>query len=354
MSKQRTRKILLHLLYWIFIFVFYTIANGFQYGNFGKSVIRELSTLPTRMLAVYFVLYYLIPRFVGTHKYVEFVVFSFLTILLTGLLQRIVFHTVWYPIFMLHDGASPLWRIWSIMDETFSVVTAMFFPLSYKLTEYWQKERRQTELLAKQKIEAELTALKNQINPHFLFNTLNNLYGLALKGSDKVPFIILKLSDMLSYLLYDSVAEKVELKKEIALIDNYLELQRIRFGNDLNIRYTKKGNPDELRVAPILFLPFVENAFKHGVSQQTSDGWLDISFEIANDKVLFSVENMIVSPENNQKSNKTGIGLRNSKERLALLYPENHILKVLKNGSFRVELVIDLSTSNKGSENVAI
>lgn len=242
---------------------------------------------------------------------------------------------------MLHDGASPLWRIWSIMDETFSVVTAMFFPLSYKLTAYWQQERRQTEALAKQKVEAELTALKNQINPHFLFNTLNNLYGLALKGSDKVPFIILKLSDMLSYLLYDSVAERVELKKEIALIDNYLELQRIRFGNDLNIHYTKKGDPDQLKVAPILFLPFVENAFKHGVSQQTSDGWLDISFEIENEKVLFYVENMI-TPHDDEKSKKTGIGLRNSKERLALLYPDNHILRVLKNETFRVELEIDL------------
>lgn len=306
-------------------------------------MVRELTTLPTRIIAVYFVLYYLIPRFVRAHKYVEFVVFSFITIVLTGVLQRIVFHSIWYPIFMIHDGASPMWRIWSIMDESFSVVTAMFFPLSYKLTEYWQKERRQTEALAKQKVEAELAALKNQINPHFLFNTLNNLYGLSLKKSEKVPFIILKLSDMLSYLLYDSVAERVYLKKEIGLIDNYLELQRIRFGKDLDIRYSKQGDPGRLQVAPIIFLPFVENAFKHGVSQQTQDGWLDISFRVEGKRLLFHVENIIAPADSSGKKLKTGIGLRNTTERLALLYPDRHLLKISQNGLFSVDLEIDLS-----------
>jgi len=190
-----------------------------------------------------------------------------------------------------------------------------------------------------EKILAELQTLKAQINPHFLFNTLNNLYSLSIEKSDKSPELILKLSDMMSYILYDCKVEQISLKQEIDFIENYLELEKHRFEDQVQVRFNHSNIDETISVAPLLFIPFVENAFKHGGSNDVLS--IDIVIRTNADALLFEIQNSVYSDDMMKQKKKSGIGIENVKRRLNLLYPGMHSLKIEKNDeSFNVKLTI--------------
>ena len=196
----------------------------------------------------------------------------------------------------------------------------------------------------KEKILSELQALKAQINPHFLFNTLNNLYYLALEKSDNTPDMILKLSELMSYIIYDCKAEKVPLLKEIEFLQNYIELEKLRL-NETSTITTHFCTPSaELTIAPMILIPFMENAFKHGTSNRT-DYCCNIDFGIdvdINGKLNFTTTNSLL--ENKADiSEKSGIGIENTRKRLELIYPGHHeLITWMENKKYIVELYIEL------------
>ncbi len=171
----------------------------------------------------------------------------------------------------------------------------------------------------------ELQYLKKQIHPHFLFNTLNTIYGFALKQSKDTPEIILKLSNLLDYILYQVNKPKVSLKEEVLHIKEYIELEKIRFQDTLNVNFTSKNISEEIQIAPMLLIPFVENAFKHG---SLIEGYLtvDIDVNLNENQLEFSIKNTVISSE--IEENENGIGLENIKKRLNLLYKNNYVLNV--------------------------
>ena len=185
-------------------------------------------------------------------------------------------------------------------------------------------EKQQLLKLNEQKKTAELAALKNQLNPHFLFNTLNNLYALALKKSNDTPKVIRKLSEILDYILYRCNEPYVSLEKEIALIENYLSLEKIRYADRVKIEFNKNVTGQE-RIAPLLLLTFVENAFKHGVVNEINQAHINITISKEGEELLFKVENSkpVVTEE---YDNKESIGLQNIKKQLELLYPKAYDL----------------------------
>jgi len=205
----------------------------------------------------------------------------------------------------------------------------------------------QNELLKlqKEKLQLELNALKAQIHPHFLFNTLNNLYSLTLKNSEKASEMILKLSDIMRYVLYQANEEKVLLNKELEFISSYTELQRIRYHNRYDISFKVEGEVEEQMIAPLLFIDFVENAFKHGIDKRFSDGFVHIRFHINKNSISFTVENSIGNNEQlDVKQSDAGIGLNNIIKRLLILYPNRHQLDIInKNEIFTVKLQIELT-----------
>lgn len=184
-----------------------------------------------------------------------------------------------------------------------------------------------------QEKEAELKLLKAQLNPHFLFNTLNNLYGLSVIKSDKLPSLMLKLSDLLRYSLYETSAVLVPLEKEIKYLENYISLEKIRLEDKTDINFEVSGNLSSIKIAPMLFIVFVENAFKHlGV---LSDGKSSVFVKITenNEELHFSCENTIDETETQNhelEKGKSGIGLQNAKKRLSLLYADKYQLKTEK------------------------
>lgn len=194
--------------------------------------------------------------------------------------------------------------------------------------------------------EAELKLLKEQLNPHFLFNTLNNLYGLSVVKSDKLPGLMLKLSDLLRYSLYETKETYVPLEKEITYLENYISLEKIRLEDSTDIRFEKSGHLSSQMIAPMLFIVFVENAFKYLGIIEAEKSMVAVSIKEENNILTFSCDNTVDAHDPNDENlekGKSGIGLQNAKKRLALMYPEKHTLTIKENnGIFSVVLKLNL------------
>ncbi|GAA4114804.1 hypothetical protein GCM10022393_14580 [Aquimarina addita] len=212
-------------------------------------------------------------------------------------------------------------------------------PTALLLMFQFYKNQQNFLKLNEQKKVAELTALKNQLNPHFLFNTLNNLYALALDKSDKTPEVIERLSDILDYMLYRCDDTYVPIHKEIQLIENYLSLEKVRYGKRAFITFDHHID-QEVTIAPLILLTFVENAFKHGVSQELKQCTIIISMTLKDSYIVFSIFNS--KPKNgvgNQQKKDASLGIKNVKQQLELLYSNAYDLQVLENeDSFEVML----------------
>ncbi len=194
----------------------------------------------------------------------------------------------------------------------------------------WWRYQNEKQALVTQTVQSELRFLKSQINPHFLFNTLNNLYALTLKKSDKAPEIVLKLSEIMRYMLYECNEKQVPLSKEIQYIYNYLDLERLRQPKDADIRFVVEGHISDQMVAPLLFVPFLENSFKHGLNHTVNGaGFVRLKLSVQKDELEFFIENSKVEhiPKQNH-ARSGGIGLANVRQRLQMLYPESHTLEV--------------------------
>ncbi|MDH7446121.1 sensor histidine kinase [Aquimarina sp. 2201CG14-23] len=194
--------------------------------------------------------------------------------------------------------------------------------------------------LKNENTHAELTMLKNQVNPHFFFNTLNNLYGLTVEKSDQAPEVVLKISDMMRYSIYEGQKDTVLLVDELEYLKNYIELHKIRHYEELDIRFDHKIEDENYRVTPLLYIILLENAFKHGIENLTENLYIHINLIAEDNRILFSIEN---SFDSSQICETTGIGLKNLKRRLELIYPDKHQLLVVNNDNiFRVQLDLNI------------
>jgi LytS/YehU family sensor histidine kinase len=192
------------------------------------------------------------------------------------------------------------------------------------------------------KLNAELAYLKAQINPHFLFNTLNSIYSLAIEKSNHTPTAIVKLSSMMRYVISEAAGRFVPLEKEMIYINSYIELQKLRLDNTAIVNYSFTGNTENKEIAPLVVLPFIENAFKHGVNPEATSQ-IDIQFSVSEENLYMHVFNLKV-PHINNPEHRTGFGLENSKKQLKLIYPNKHTLTIEdKEHSFSVTLKITLS-----------
>lgn len=260
-----------------------------------------------------------------------------LTIVLISFPMAIVFHS-FYPID--DDFKQSIWTPSFFLVNGASITLTLGITSTLKLFRIWYKEENDNRLLEKLNTETELKFLKNQINPHFLFNSLNNLYALTLKKSDLAPEIVLKLSNLLRYLLYESTTEKVPLRKEIDYLNDYIELERLRVGNRAEIEFNYTGDIDDKTIEPFLFISFVENSFKHGLSNNISEGWVKLNLTVTDNKLSFVISNSVPVVNDITKAvHKGGIGLDNTRKRLNLLYPEKHSLSIFEDEKiYQVEL----------------
>jgi len=212
---------------------------------------------------------------------------------------------------------------------------------SIRVTQEWYRNEKQKREMQSEKLVSELSFLRSQVNPHFLFNTLNNIYALSNRKSDKAPAAIQKLSELMRYMLYESKDEKVRLSKEIEYLKNYIDLQKLRLTEDVRIVFETEGDIQDKMIEPLLLIPFVENAFKHGISY-TQDMVISIRLKVTEDELELIVENPVDESLMN-KDVPSGIGLENIRKRLNLLYPDKSNLKIIhSHNRHRIELTINL------------
>lgn len=215
-----------------------------------------------------------------------------------------------------------------------------------KLSKSWfavLETQKELEKVKREQVESELSALKSNINPHFLFNNLTSLYGLARKKADETPDYILKLSELMRYMIYETQDKFVLLEKEINYITNYLDLQKLRCQSDTSIQYSVIGEIKSQQIAPFLLIPFIENCFKHGGMNQSDSNFIDMNIQIESDCIKMNLKNSIPTKPNKQINNEGGFGIENVKERLNALYQNKHKLNLeLKTEQFNVELNLNL------------
>jgi len=328
-----------HALFWLIIFIFHiTIANSNYFpGGYKELIETYLSKTILQIILAYTLLYILKLSFVK-NKWIRFSFISCVLLLIEFTfyhLYNIHYLEVTYP--ESYVGAvkndslvARILNFGNFLGFSLFILQPTFYLLIHKFYSNQQKLLKVNE----QKKSNELAMLKHQLNPHFLFNTLNNLYSLTITKSEKAPKIIGKLSDILDYVLYRSSDKFVPLQKEVKLIENYLVLEKVRYGNRVEINFEKKIN-SELKIAPLLLLTFVENAFKHGVSQELDKATINILIKTNNNSIDFYVQNTKPKQEtNNEIKSTNGIGIKNVEKQLKLLYDNDYNLKLENAQSF--------------------
>lgn len=229
----------------------------------------------------------------------------------------------------------------SILSALFILLFVSSVALAIKLIRSNIRQKKTEQEIIKKKLETELQFLKAQTNPHFLFNTLNNIYALARKKSDKTGDVVMKLSKLLRFMLYESQKKTVSIADEMQVLDDYIELEKIRYNENLKIAFNKSVDNELQQIAPLILLPFVENAFKHGISENRFSSYIHINLELKNEQLSFSCENSKAAETT--KSETDTIGLGNIKRQLELLYP-NHLLEIKNEKNyFTVLLKINLA-----------
>jgi LytS/YehU family sensor histidine kinase len=233
-------------------------------------------------------------------------------------------------------------RVDFYFSNAFIAITTLLYSFLFKFLQGWFEQEKKISQIEVAQLSTELKYLRAQINPHFLFNTLNNLYGLALKKSDKTPEVVMRLSEIMDYMLYESNESKVPLKKDVDNLINYIEIERIRQGNNAKIDFTITGEIKTQKIIPLLMLPLFENGFKHGVNKEMANAYLNSHLDVTQTFIeLTVINNKPIVPA--EKDDGHGIGLQNLRKRLELFYPQKHRLSIVqKPDSYKVYLKIEL------------
>jgi len=321
-----------HFLFWFILVGTTTSIAILNTGEIRQHLFNNLSLLPLQLMAAYTLAYYQIPKLLLRKRYLSFflsvIFFSFLFMVLARL--SIIY--IAEPFFRKDFQQESLLQI--IMEPGY--LLGVYFPAVYlfpmifytvKTVKERFEEKHQLEVLKKEKATTELNFLKAQIHPHFLFNTLNNLYSLTLDKSDQAPEVVVKLSEMLDYMLYQCSDPKVPIHKEITLLQNYIDLEALRYGDILDFVFDKKIKEPDTEIAPLILLSIVENAFKHGASGNLENPKIHINLKVEDQHIYFEVFNtksMIQSPD--KLNPRKGMGSANVKRQLDLIYPQQHNL----------------------------
>jgi len=322
-----------HVLFWIFINLDIILGAIGVTNNYHLKSWDVVLLILLKMIVVYFNIYVLAPRVIKTKNELEYIYLSFLSLIIASGLSAVI-----YLYFLNYDIRYNGYFFDYFLSLFIENSTVLGTAVGIKLLKFLFLNQEKFKELETITLKAEVTFLKEQMNPHFLFNSLNNIYVQTRKDPKKASESVLLLSDLLRYQLYECQKKRVELRQEIDYFKSYMKLHQLRKHN-LNLDISIKGSIEKKRIAPFIFQPFVENAIKHGLSV-AKDSFLKILFDVDDEKIVFHISNSKVDGPS-PKYTQGGIGLPNVKRRLELIYPENHLL-IIKNEKeiFIVDLTI--------------
>lgn len=337
----------LQILFWGVFWVLVPIVLLGNWENPERIMVRSAVVLTGIILVIWLNVEVLLPRLYFDKKQALYVVVA--VALLVAIVLLVSWeHAPWAEHFKRPRGSGPppgmkpnvAFRYLSMAMPYF---TALLGSALFEVARYANRKEREAAELRGEKLEAELKFLRSQINPHFLFNALNNIYALTVTRSERAPEMLLKLSGMLRYMLHDCKADRVPLGKEIEYLRHFIDLNRLKDSRGLNVKVQLDESRPQLLIAPLLLVPFVENAFKHSKIEDRDKGWIAISLATGDDHIVFEVENSLPDGTHT-KDDVGGIGLHNVRRQLELLYPDRHVLDIRSDSDrFRVHLYLNLS-----------
>lgn len=339
-----------HILFWfcsiIFAITAFHVASDHKLTLNSDLVLRAIIPNLGFALAVYLNLYLLIPKFLKNKNYIFYTFWLLILLALSALLIQSIF------VYFLKTK--------SFADQFASMFSSHFFTAAFyvgitslvKFVKDWvqlQEMKLKITQIEREKLEAELNTLKSQLNPHFLFNSLNNIYSLALTNSPQTPEIILKLSDLMRHVLYESRENFIPVKDELNFLSNFIELQKIRLNNQIDIQYSIEGDIPERKVIPLIFEPFIDNAFKHGIRNPAPSPYIHVFINFQGETMRFKIENNFGYPLPNKTNKNAGIGLKNIERRLEFLYePSEYKYEIIRtDDTFTILLEVQLKRTTK-------
>ena len=320
---NKYKRILTHIFFWIAYLVFF----GFIYGKYGHDYswyfMESLVMLPFVITATYFTIYVILPFYLKKRKLLQAVFFEIALLFFVTLGERVALRLV-NSLQVNVDTLFGITFLYLFLETNFMVGIAF----AVKFVKKWFEQQQEKHEIEKRNLRTELKLLKAQLHPHFLFNTMNNLYSLSLEQSSRTSEGIAKISELLRSVLYDCNEAEITLNNEINLIENYIDLEKMRYGERLKLSFIVEGPVHQIKIAPMILFTFVENCFKHGSSKNPGTPYISIQIKADNNHLLFYAENDKCKLPEKTKKKQEGIGLINVKKRLEIIYHENYRLDI--------------------------
>ena len=352
MRKVNWKRVSLHVVFWLayvtedttLIYLWdqdllYKASAGHQLE---LAALNSLTSLIPKLVFIYFVLYYNLPKLLNARSpRGRYIVQLVLAMIVSLLLYRVI-SVFWQGPVLYHGLAhfGPFFSGRRILQSVMDIGFAAGVAIMVKQFRLQLASKEKENNLIREKLETELKFLKNQTNPHFLFNTLNNIYALARKKSDETADVVMKLSKLLRFMLYESKNSQIRISDEIKILDDYIELEKLRYTDRLTLSFIREIDNENEPIAPLLLIPFVENAFKHGASESRFESYINLEMTLHNGILEFHVEN--TKEENGKRTPDENIGLANVRRQLELLYEEHEVAIQCEPTVFKVFLKINL------------
>ncbi|HEV2482646.1 MAG TPA: histidine kinase [Puia sp.] len=353
-SERLPRPWVYHSVFWLAYYIFAALISFSIHHIVDPRFYWQLLTLVPPDMALVYLHLFLLRRFLLDKRNIA----AYVVLILAGMsliaFVNISVHGFYARLGSTSYAASGVFTTSNFAAQILNCIYLLGLATAAKFAKDWMLQKQQLQEIAKTQVATELAFLRSQIQPHFFFNTLNNLYSLTLQRSDRAPDVVLKLSSVMSYMLYESGAPLVPLEKEIGNLENYMALEQLRFGGRLSLSFEKKGAMESVRIPPLLLLVFVENSFKHGMSQIAGQGCIHLLLQVDPGELLFHIDNPVGNgrPLDNAKAgpggqiagdDPQGIGLKNAIRRLDLLYGPRYQLDLREAANtFHVTLKIPL------------
>lgn len=325
-----------HIVFWLLSFVLCAFLLSYD-NNWIEALLLALTYLPITIASAYLISNYLIPEYLLKGKKLRFMIYVIYLIIsaifLTLLINTVVFIVIADYQFSMMPPAT---RDIAILNTVLFLIVFLFVAINS--IEKWRATENEKNEAIKNMAEAELRFLKSQLNPHFLFNTMNNLYALSLKKSDKAPELILRLSALLEYILENSKKDLIKLSDEISTLEDYIYVESFRFGDRLEIEKDLQiQNSEHIKIPPLILITLMENCFKHGGKNNTEKLFINYSLLEIHNELKISFSNNFIQSERNPKA----IGLNNIESQLSYIYKEDYELKkTVEHGTFKIEITI--------------
>ena len=329
-----------HSFFWLAYYIFAALISFSIHHIADPRFYWQLLTLIPPDMALVYLYLFVLRRSLLNKRNIPLYVLSILAGMSIEALINLDLHGLYARQGSRYYASSGTYTTENFAAQVLNCIYLLGLATAAKFTKDWMLQKQQLQQIEKMQVSTELAFLRSQIQPHFFFNTLNNLYSLTLQGSPQAPEVVLKLSAVMSYMLYESGAPLVPLQKEIGNLENYMALEELRFGARLSLSFEKKGAWESVYIPPLLLLVFVENGFKHGMSQIAGQGHIHLLLQVDPGELTFHIDNPVA---NSRPRQHPGIGLKNVIRRLDLLYGPRYQLDLREaDHTFHVTLKIPL------------